>query len=334
MHDVIKENVGVIIVTYGNGDRLGYVKRVIHEIKQQGVNICVLVNNGVDNDLVEKELLAFGSFVNILHLGFNSGSAFGYAEGIRRMLTYSVNYIWLLDDDNLPNEGALNSLLNADLDITNKGGTPFALFALRKHRSYLMRVANGESVNNVYPRRNSVAGFHFLSILGKMKSLLFKTKDVKILQQSPIQIPYAPYGGMFFQRQVIEAIGLPDPSFYLYGDDTEFTHRVTRRGWRIFMVPSAIISDMDAVWHENQRLRIVSWVNNTSQASSFYSLRNLVYFEIHYWRDNVVIFNLNMLFFVFIVCVTALIYAKTDQLHLVFRALQDARQNTLGKKEF
>lgn len=339
MMDKIKENVGVVMVTYGDGKRLRFVKEVINAIRKQGASLCVLVNNGTDKSVVENELQEFGNFVDMLHLESNGGSAFGYAEGIRRILTHSVEFIWLLDDDNLPKEDALNNLLYTNRRIKKQDGTPSVLLALREHRSYLVRIANGESVNNVYPRKNSIAGFHFLSIPGKVKSL-FKKKSLGRIDIQPdsqdnlIQIPFGPYGGMFFPRKILEAIGLPDKRFYLYGDDTEFTYRITQQGWRIFLVPSAVISDLEKVWYSEQRFRIVGWINNISRERNYYVLRNWVYFDIHYWCDNVIVFMLNALLFIFILCFIAVVQAKYKQLLLVLKALKDAKQNRLGFVKF
>ena len=48
-------------------------------------------------------------------------------------------------------------------------------------------------------------------------------------------------------RSLLAEIGLPDRTFYLYGDDNEFTARSPRAQARLLLVPGSLVSDADEV---------------------------------------------------------------------------------------
>ena len=54
-----------------------------------------------------------------------------------------------------------------------------------------------------------------------------------------------PYGGLFFHRSIIDIIGLPDTNYFLYGDDFDFSYRITKKGGKIFLVTQSVIEDLE-----------------------------------------------------------------------------------------
>jgi GT2 family glycosyltransferase len=103
---MLKYKVCVVTVTYGN--RWQFLEQVIKRaLSFTEVNYVVAVNNASDY-----ELPAPDKKVIVLTNTDNKGSAGGYKQGI----SYAFNkldcdFIWLLDDDNLPEEGSLSKLL-------------------------------------------------------------------------------------------------------------------------------------------------------------------------------------------------------------------------------
>jgi len=55
----------------------------------------------------------------------------------------------------------------------------------------------------------------------------------------PCRVDYAPTCCMLIRRQVFESLGLMDPCYFLYFDDTDFCLRALRHGLRLYYTPSA-----------------------------------------------------------------------------------------------
>ena len=100
-----------VTVTYG--DRAKYLTQVIASLIDQGVDTIVIVSNGSEsNSLAQiRELTHIHSCIALLDLGENTGSANGFSKGIAYAYDHGADFIWLLDDDNKPEKGALDVLV-------------------------------------------------------------------------------------------------------------------------------------------------------------------------------------------------------------------------------
>ncbi len=55
--------------------------------------------------------------------------------------------------------------------------------------------------------------------------------------------------GLFFHKDLIEKIGLPDESYFLYVDDFDFTYRITKAGGEIWMVTNSHLHDLESSFY-------------------------------------------------------------------------------------
>lgn len=93
-------------------------------------------------------------------------------------------------------------------------------------------------------------GMGFVSINGyrnKIQNITFKMKK---------EIDYASGACMMVRREVFEEVGLFDERFFLYFEDTEFSDRVRKAGWRICLVPEA------RVRHDYRPVRSLKKIGN------------------------------------------------------------------------
>src|SRR4029079_12374739 len=56
-----------------------------------------------------------------------------------------------------------------------------------------------------------------------------------------VEIQNVAFEGFMVRREVIERIGLPDPSFFIFYDDVDFALRARRAGYRIWAVRDAVL---------------------------------------------------------------------------------------------
>ena len=90
-----------------------------------------------------------------------------------------------------------------------------------------------------------------------------------------VELHNVAFEGFLFRREVVEAVGLPDPSFFIFYDDVDFALRARRAGFRIWAVRDAVlVRQLDF----NQQHDLDGW-------KGYYMYRNL--FVVHFrYGDN------------------------------------------------
>ena len=155
--------------------------------------------------------------VSLLRLERNEGAAAGFANGIREAHARGHGWLWLLDDDCLPDAGALEALLGGAARAPEAPGVP-APVLLASHvvwtdgRSHPMNVP---WVRWVQP--GEVA-------LGMDRGL--------------IALRHCTFTSIILRREAVDRHGLPPAHFYIWVDDIDYTSRVLRSG-RGYVVPES-----------------------------------------------------------------------------------------------
>jgi len=270
----------IATVTYG--DRKHLLEKMIEGGLEQGVTRFVVVNNGARWDVSELKLMFPDIDLEIVDMGANKGSAAGFAAGIQRAYDLGAEYIWLLDDDNKPQEHCLQTLLEAY--VLEEASTPRDRLAVLAFRpEHQADVAAGVPEEHINARRDSFCGFHVYDIPYKIWR---RTPWGRPQGHAPdkVRLDVAPYSGLLFGRELVTAIGLPDANLVLYADDTEYTWRITARGGRIVLVTSARIDDLESSWNIKARFSnsFTAWLSGSEDFRAYYSIRNQAYFDSHF----------------------------------------------------
>jgi len=331
----------VVIVTYNNRSHL--VKQVVDAAFENGVGKVIIVDNGSTpasrHALQEMEARLPEKLV-IIRLPENKGSSGGYKAGLEYVMNcQDCDYVWLLDDDNRPEKGALETLCQHYIALSEgEKREDLALLSLREDRNYLARIAMGESSRRVFPRRSSFLSFHVLDLSRKVIKRLCcgsiqRQKVEKSKYQMPVQIPYGPYGGLFFHRNVLRKLGYPNERFFVYADDIEFTWRFTKRGGRLFLVPESIIRDIDQTWFMKAKggTSFSRYLLADSTAQVYYTIRNSVYFCKREWVDNHLIYLINKWFYLGALWVWSQLLRKTSRFSLILETVRYGEQGKFAK---
>lgn len=318
------DSVCVVTVTYGN--RAHLLEKVIESCITEGVKKIIIIDNNshTDSNRKLKELASTnGALIDLVSLNENLGSAGGFKLGLKRAREHSkCDHLWLLDDDNVPKQGALKSLSQAKAYLS-----PFERLVLVSYRKIVSKdlgivdkKAIWESVSEGTP-------------LGKKKNTTQKLKD-KIFGKNgstneiaaPIVRRYrASYGGMFIDTVSLDEVGYPNEDFYLYADDIEFTNRFIRAGYQIFTCYFSQIVDIDV------QLGAAGFFSRSqSDIKVYYALRNHFYLE-RFGSQFYFIFRFAYILFRNL-GKTKDIKFFLKRASLIFSALNDGRKGRLGKK--
>jgi GT2 family glycosyltransferase len=329
----------IFAVTVTYSDRYKFLHEVVAEAFANGVEKVVIVDNGSTGGsrqaIRDLEQNSDGR-IALVAFSQNQGSAVGFKAGLEFALGFSeCEYIWLLDDDNRPDEGALAALVNAYTEL--RAANPpdhLAVASLRKDWNTFQQLVIGNT-SAVFPRKSSFIGFHFLSQPRKIRELLHLDKGAAERQQisSPIQVPFATYGGLFFHKSLISNVGYPDERFVLYHDDTEYTYRLTKTGGKVFLVPLSILFDLEHSWHLVTKGGSVfsRLITTNSDVRTYYSVRNQVYIDRYVWGESLLAYLINKTLFLIFLAIFAVRYGRWKRFILITRAVRDGELKKLGR---
>lgn len=295
-------NIYAVIVTYAN--RYHYLEQVMDACRAAGTYKIVVVDNN-SACCSKRKLSKYSdkhSDIHILHFSTNLGSAGGYKKGMEYCYSKKqCGYIWLLDDDNQPHHNALDKLYVYYINhIKKKELKQSALLSYREDRPLYKEAIMKKRPDLMIGKTNNFLGFHTTELAKKIYHRLgfFKEKSDEKTNVTTGEVLVAPYGGLFFHKQLLNTIGYPDESFFVYGDDFDFTLRITKKGGRIILITESILEDLEQSFHTKQGLLTSKVTNATNSSQCYYMTRNNIRFGTQFIKNkfiyyaNAIIYNL------------------------------------------
>ena len=323
-------SVSIVTVTYG--DRWHLLRQVLKFAQDNAkVDRIVVVDNGSRTPIqprIERE--GFRKAI-VIRSPRNLGSAGGFKLGLETVRMHDPVWIWLLDDDNLPDPDALDTILRsaAELDETARGKS--AILAYRPgHQS---DIAAGVDVRRCYPAHSSFCGFHIAEIPYKIWRRLRWGRPSGVPKiPARVSLPYATYSGLFFHRALVEIIGTPNEELVLYADDTEFSYRIVQAGGCIWLLTGAPMTELEPSWDSKAHARssFERWLRRGADFHVFYGSRNRAYFDHKFWLRNRTIYRMNRLTYLFLLRLFAWRYRCLERYELFRSAITLGEEGHLG----
>ena len=323
-----------LIVTYGN--RFNFLQQVIDSCIEEKVNKILVVDNDSEQESKEKlqELESkLSDRVDVVYLDKNIGSAGGFKIGLERILTNNdCDFVWLLDDDNVPERKSLQVIKDywSSLSKKDKNVALLSYRPVKDNIGYRNAILENKP-DLVLGRKNSFLGFHYRDLPKKIiKQILLRTiKRKPIVHLRSGAVAVAPYGGIFISKDLIKKIGFPDEQFFVYGDDHEWSYRITKQGGRIILLLDSRIHDCDVSWNVKKETKTnFESLVNAPTLRLFYSTRNRIFFEKNNLIDNVLIYWINLILYVFIFLGYAFCFFNITNVIVFFKAIKDGYFNT------
>lgn len=194
--------IACVILTY---NRLSLLQRCLKGVRNQNYknfDIWVVDNASTDGT---SEWIAKQKDLHSLSIQKNEGAANGFNCGLKCAYDRGYDWIWMMDDDGVPDESQLANLFE-------------------KSRECELYFTNALVCNIDEPEK-----------------LAFGNKKVVELQRKEIIVGNInPFNGSFIHRNVIEAIGYLMKEMYLYGCETEYMLRAQKSGFKVATVTNAV----------------------------------------------------------------------------------------------
>ncbi len=199
-------DVTAVVLTYNRRD---LVQRCLRALLAQSrpVDRIVVVDNASTDD-TPAVLAGFASgSLKIRRLPENVGAAGGFHEAMRLGHASGADFVWVMDDDVIAAPDALAELLNA-FDLLEERGieAPFTVSCAQDPKGVLTNVPE------VDRRQNALAYENW----------------PHLLEHGLVPVTRSTFVSALFRRQTIDRHGLPIAAMFIWGEDTEYTRRVTR----------------------------------------------------------------------------------------------------------
>ena len=198
--------VAAVVVTYNRKDLLRECLQALLGQTRPLDEIIVIDNASTDGteQMVPKEFPQ----VTYVRLPENIGGAGGFHEGMKLAYEKGYDWIWVMDDDTIPDPNALKALLRP-LNVSKE-----EVGLLCSHVVWidgLPHIMNVPQVSALISRRGGVIPFNHL------------------VERGLIGIHACSFVSALISRHAVETIGLPIKEMFIYGDDIEFTSRVCKQ---------------------------------------------------------------------------------------------------------
>ena len=238
-----KGDIIAIIVTYNRKEKLLNCINALFKQKGGSPDILVIDNDSEDgtrealSELVEAEKIIYKN------TGRNLGGAGGFELGVREAVTMGYKYLWLMDDDSIPKKKALFEFKKAHNKLSGRYGFLSSKVVWKDGNICKMNIQKKDVLTRI-PDFNS---------------------DLE-----PIQ--FASFVSCFIKASVVKEVALPIGEFFIWGDDHEYTRRISMEYPCYYVKNSVVVHDCETNTGSN-----IAQDSLDKMKCYLYSYRNDVY---------------------------------------------------------
>lgn len=232
----------IVIVTW---NRLEMLKVCVAAAKKNAHEADLLVVDNASTDGTG-EWLSGQDGINVLSLSENTGGAGGFAAGMKWARGRGYDWMWIMDDDVVPLEGAL--------DVISENAA----------RADVIQAAK-------YEADGSECVFEGILDPRTMRRRRIAVSSVPACGFVPCNV--ATFEGLFVSRCAVDRVGFPDASFFYGLDDLLYGYRASEMSRFIFVPKFVLRKQIDKSRAKIRGRRFYS----SSPQSRYYHVRN-------YWK--------------------------------------------------
>jgi len=261
----------IIIVTYNAQD---YLKDCLGSVfsflpKEQAVNVVVVDNNSSDGtiDFIKENYPQIKLIENKKNLGFAGGNNLGMKYAIDR----GADYIYLLNQDTIVEEGWLDKVLSLAESDSQAGAV----------QSLLMLWPEKERINSW----GNEIYFLGLGFAGGYRKLNHKKNKLE-----KKEIAYPSGAAVLLRVNILKEIGLFNSEFFMYHEDLDLGWRMNLAGYKILLAPESI------VYHKYEFSRSIKKYYFMERNRFWVLLQNYKWLTLILFLPALIVMNLGLLF--------------------------------------
>jgi dTDP-4-dehydrorhamnose reductase len=195
-----------VVLTYNRRDLLRGCLAAVEQQTHRPHQVIVVDNASSDGTsaMLQREFPG----VEVARIRNNAGAAGGFNVGMRLAVAAGADYVWVMDDDVIAERDTVARLVQA-LSITRADGRdpPFVISTARDPGGYLTNVP----------------------VLDDARNRLSYSNWPVYLHEAMAPVRSATFVSILIPSQVFERHGFPLSSMFIWGEDFEFTERITKQ---------------------------------------------------------------------------------------------------------
>ena len=240
----LKKKVSSIIVTFNRKEKL---KKAINALLGQTYPIykIYIIDNASTDGTFEyiSDLINKNSSIIYFKMKENLGGSGGFCEGFKQALTDKPDFFWACDDDALADRDALEQMLNKGSII--KEPTVF---------------------------------FSRIIIDSKPPHDLYKVSRKDVKYKGHFALKYATFASLLVPYEIVKDIGIPRGDLFILGDDTEYSMRINKAGYKILYIKDSIVHHPEQIKEKMTKKILGKEISYYKQAKwrYYYSTRNIL----------------------------------------------------------
>ena len=204
----------VVVVTYNRRPLLAQCIEALSNQSLSASTIMIIDNASTDDtepwykssNHIKNEKIIYKK------LNLNVGGAGGFSFGLQYALDKEYEWVWLMDDDALPERDALEKLMHHASKTNDIYGS-------------IARDGNSTSWDTTLITTRTPHTTNQLSEIPEVG-----------------EVSFLPFLGFLVNTALVQKIGLPDSTFFISGDDLEYCLRAKSSGSRIYVIGNSIVN--------------------------------------------------------------------------------------------
>lgn len=242
-----------VVVTYNRKELLR--KNLIALLNQEEYSTDIIVVDNASSDGTAEMIFREFNVSQLIYrnTGSNLGGAGGFQYGIREAMKnpngYMYDYVWIMDDDTIPQCDSLKELLAADKELNGKWG-------------WLSSVA--------YWTDGTICRMNI------QKKNIFKHVGKNEYNRKISPVKMCSFVSLLVKASVIREVGLPIGEYFIWTDDYEFTGRISRK------YPCYMVTKSKVIHAMKNHLRVIFAKDAPERINRYYYIyRN----DVHCYRQ-------------------------------------------------
>ena len=212
--------IAAIIVTYNRKDKLRRcLDAVFTQSSDEKPDVFIVDNGSSDGtDEMVREIISRDGDTNnhgqIIYenLHYNSGGAGGFHYGMKSAVSEGYDYLWLMDDDSIPSDTALEELLKYNEILHGEYG-----FLTSK-----VLWTDGHPCHMNVPRKTMY-------------------RNVRSWEEEVQTVVMASFVSLLVPTHVAEDVGFPIKEFFIWTDDWEYTRRISGK-YKCYLITRSVVT--------------------------------------------------------------------------------------------
>ncbi len=206
------KKVAAVVVTYNRKALLlENIESLLNQTASDLLDIIIIDNASTDG--TQEALAEYINNEQIIYknTGANLGGAGGFQYGIKYATENAYEFVWVMDDDCMPTNTALEVFLDTDKKLNGKYG-------------YLS--------SKVLWKDRSICTMNI-----QRKTMYCNVKD---FSSDLVEVCMASFVSLFLPTKVVKEVGLPIKEFFIWTDDWEYTRRISLK-YKCYLVNQSVV---------------------------------------------------------------------------------------------